>query len=324
MVDTTKSGQAVATESTDPFYSSTMRSLIEQLLTSISDPRELANYPVWSDPRTGRPYSLVAGESPYETAAYKGIAGLRTPTEFNEAANLYKDIAAYDPTLLGSAGKFTRETAQEYMSPYMKGVTDIAIRNAREEEARQRAEAGLAAARGGGYGSGRAAVADAMRAMALQRNIGDITATNQQRAFENAQQQFERDRAARLQYGQTNLSAEQFAQQQRLNAAGGLGALGTAAQTANLARLAALQGIGGAQRSQQQREIDAARSEYMNKRMWNLNNIQMALNAVRGYPLGSSTLTTSQAQQPSAGSQFWGNVGSGITNAYRFGTGWGP
>lgn len=307
MVDTTKSGQAVATESTDPFYSSTMRSLIEQLLTSISDPRELANYPVWSDPKTGKPYSLIAGQDPYETAAYQGIASLQAPAEFQQARDIYSRSANYVPQTFGQA------EAERYMSPYMQGVTNIAIRNAREEEARQRAAAGLAAARGGGYGGGRAAVADAMRAMALERNIGDITAENQQRAFENAQMQFERDRADR-QYGFT----------QALNAAGGLGALGTARQTADLGRLAALQGIGGARRSQAQREIDAARSEYMNKRMWNLNNIQMALNAVRGYPLGSSTLTTSQAQQPSAGSQFWGNVGSGITNAYRFGTGWGP
>ena len=49
----------------------------------------------------------------------------------------------------------------------------------------------------GAFGGSRQAVAQALAGEDLQRRLGEIQATGQQKAFENAQQQFERDRAAR-------------------------------------------------------------------------------------------------------------------------------
>lgn len=266
MAQTPTNGQTVSTTGIDPYWNEQLRKIWQQYSTAINDPKMYGNYPVWKD-ENGKPYALVAGEDPYETQAYAGIAGLREPDEYGRASSVYDEASRYNPTLFGDAeqigtpasfrefgdaaqiatpaafgpysqldpfqtrrfqqgeqfgqykgpqdvgqsGEFGAAQAQQYMSPYMQGVTNIAIRNAREEEARQRAQAGLSAARSGGYGGGRMAVADAMRAMGLNRAVGDITAEQQQKAFENAQQQYERDRQARLQYGQANIDAAQRA-----------------------------------------------------------------------------------------------------------------
>lgn len=115
---------------------------------------------------------------------------------------------------VGQPDVFGAERAQQYMSPYMQAVTDVAARKAREEAARQSAIGGLRAAQYGGLGASGQAIYNANLGRSLIQDIGDLYTKGQQSAYENAQQQYERDRAAAMQGYQLNQStqAQNFAQ----------------------------------------------------------------------------------------------------------------
>jgi hypothetical protein len=127
--------------------------------------------------------------------------------------------------------QFGGAQAQQYMDPYMQQVVNIQKQNAIEDAQRTQLGANLGAARQGTYGGARQLLAQGQREAALGKQLSDIQATGSQAAFQQAQQQFERDRAA----GMT-------AQQRNLEAALGVQQLGT--QTglqASLANLSAAQ-----------------------------------------------------------------------------------
>ena len=86
----------------------------------------------------------------------------------------------------------------QYMSPYMGAVTEAAqaeaARNAAQEQAMIRAQQGTT----GGFGGSRGAVQQQIAANAAQQRISDIGVQGRQSAYENAQEQFERDQARGL------------------------------------------------------------------------------------------------------------------------------
>ena len=95
--------------------------------------------------------------------------------------------------------QFGAAEAQQYMSPYMQQVVDISKQKAIEDAQKAQLSQNLAAARQGTYGGARQAVLQAEREKALGETLSDIQFRGQQAAFEQAQQQFERDRAAQMQ-----------------------------------------------------------------------------------------------------------------------------
>ena len=113
-------------------------------------------------------------------------------------------------------GQFGAEQAQQYMSPYMQQVVDVSKRRAIEDAQKTQLAANLGAARQGTYGGARQLLATTEREKALGTQLGDIQTRGLETAFGQAQQQFERDRAAQM-----------GAQQQNLQAALGVQQLGT-------------------------------------------------------------------------------------------------
>jgi hypothetical protein len=110
--------------------------------------------------------------------------------------------------------QFGSTQARQYMSPYAQNVTDIQKREAIRDARRGQVVQDLGSARQGTYGGSRQLLAGLERERNLGTQLGDIQARGSQAAYENAQQQFERDRAAGLTTGQQNLSAA--LQQQQL------------------------------------------------------------------------------------------------------------
>lgn len=141
---------------------------------------------------------------------------------------------------IGAPERFGTQAAQEYMSPYMQDVVDVQKREAIRSAQQSQLGANLAAARQGTYGGARQLLAQTERERALGTQLGDIQARGLEAAYGQAQQQFERDRAAQM-----------AAQQQNLQAALGVQQLGTqtglqtslanlsSAQQANVQNLAA-------------------------------------------------------------------------------------
>ena len=107
--------------------------------------------------------------------------------------------------------QFTAQTAQQYMSPYMQNVVDVQKREALRDAQIAQLGQNLGAARQGTYGGARQALLTGERERGLRTQLGDIQATGSEKAFGQAQQQFERDRAAQIQVGLANLTNEQQA-----------------------------------------------------------------------------------------------------------------
>ena len=103
--------------------------------------------------------------------------------------------------------QFGQEQAQQYISPYVQNVLDIQKQQAIADAQKGQLTQNLGAARQGTYGGSRQLLAATERERALGQQLGNIQATGLQSAYENAQQQFERDRNAQLGVGSTNLNA---------------------------------------------------------------------------------------------------------------------
>ena len=102
---------------------------------------------------------------------------------------------------------FGSEQAQQYMSPFLEQALEPQLRSAVSDARRAQVTQDLGAARQGTYGGSRQLLASMEREKNLGQQMGDIRARGMQSAFENAQQQFERDRAAGMTTGQQNLEA---------------------------------------------------------------------------------------------------------------------
>ena len=89
----------------------------------------------------------------------------------------------------------------------MQNVLDIQKQQAIADAQKGQLVQNLGAARQGTYGGARQLLATTERERALGQQLGNIQATGLQSAYENAQQQFERDRNAQLGVGTTNLNA---------------------------------------------------------------------------------------------------------------------
>jgi hypothetical protein len=121
---------------------------------------------------------------------------------------------------------FGNQAAEDYMSPYMQNVVDVQQREAQRSADIAGTQRGAQAARSGAFGGSRQAVMEAEAARNLATQKGDIQATGQQAAYQNAQQQFNADQARRMQAQQANQGAGLTAAQANLQALLGVQQLG--------------------------------------------------------------------------------------------------
>jgi hypothetical protein len=117
----------------------------------------------------------------------------------------------YNPNLqnynIDPASTFGQAQAQQYMSPYFQNVLDVQKREAITDAQKAQLMTNLGAARQGTYGGARQLLAGTERERALGMQMGDIQAKGLQSAYENAQQQFERDRNAGFNVNKANLDS---------------------------------------------------------------------------------------------------------------------
>lgn len=137
-----------------------------------------------------------------------------------------------------SAEMFSPEAAAYYMSPYQQAVTDIQMREARQQANIEKQNAAMGAIGRGTFGGARQALIQAERDRGTAQLLSDIQAKGGQAAFENAQKQFEADQQRRMAAQQINVQSGLQAalanqqmryntEQQNLNAALSVQNLGT-------------------------------------------------------------------------------------------------
>lgn len=169
-------------------------------------------------------------------------SGYQAPSAYQagQFANQFTAPGAYQAgqfdTGLGKVG-----SVQDYMSPYMTGVTDIASREARRQAdiTQQAQQAKLAQA--GAFGGGRDAIMRAEMARNLGAQLEDITTKGLQSAYDRAMQQ-------RMQEAQLGLTAQQAGEASRQFGA---------QQGMQGAQLGAQYGLAGQQASEASRQFGA-------------------------------------------------------------------
>lgn len=243
----------------------------------------------------------IADFTPAQQEAFKQIYGLQQPGEYNAAGQATG--AALGAAYGYAPGQFGTAQATQYMSPYQQAVTDIAKREATYEAANLNRQLGSQAAKAGAFGGSRFGVEQALLGSKLATNLSDIQTKGSQAAFENAQQQFERDRQAAA-------GAAQLRAQTGLTAGSQLANLGTAKQTSDLQRIQALSAAGEQQQAQQQQKLSQAYQDYLEKRDWERNQLGYLSGLIRGTPFSTTSTQSTQAPGPSSTSQA---LGLGIT-----------
>jgi hypothetical protein len=103
--------------------------------------------------------------------------------------------------------QFGQQQINQYMSPYMQNVVDTQKREAVRDAQKGQIVQDLGAARQGTYGGSRQLLAGLERERNLGTQLGDIQSRGLQSGYEQAAQQFERDRAAGMTAQQANLQA---------------------------------------------------------------------------------------------------------------------
>ncbi len=320
----------------------------------------------------------LAGFTPEQTGVQNEILARQTPGQFGLASNLAGtaglaslNAGQFDPATFNSQNvnaqqlqqyqmatpqMFGQQQADQYMSPYVQNVLDVTKRKAIEDAQKTQLMQNLGAARQGTYGGARQLLAGTERERALGQNLSDIQSTGLQAAYENAQQQFERDRTASMGADRTNLDAllgvQQLGSQQGLQAAlanqqsgleaqrmgeqsrqfgsqQGLAGLAQALQGAQtLGNLGQMQGQTDQARLAQQAEtaaqrqnldqqrLDLSYSDFLRQRDYPMEQLNYLNSIIRGLPVNLSSTQTAYATPPSLASQV-GGLGLGALGLYN-------
>ena len=190
----------------------------------------------------------------------EGIGNLRGIGQYNTGQFSQSDFdpyskfrqANYNEYGFQQPDMFTGESVGQYMSPYMQNVVDVQKQQAQLDFDRSQAGRDAAAVQAGAFGGSRQAVGDYLAQEGLARQMGDIQATGQQQAFQQAATQFGADRAAQM--DMERLRAAELARVQ----AGRAGELGRV-QTGEVGELARVQSGRAAEQARVQQAIEQSR-----------------------------------------------------------------
>jgi len=193
------------------------------------------------------------------------------------------------------AEAFGPDAISSRMSPYMQQVVDVQKERAILDAQRQGAGRAADAVQAGAFGGSRSAVQEALAGEALGRQLAEIQASGQQQAFEQAQQQLERDRAARAEAERIGIGAGESAGQQ----ARSLADLGAMARAGDIESARLLEQVGQGITAREQAGLDLAYQDFVRQRDFPRENLQFLSSILRGVPITPSTETTTmQAYNP--------------------------
>ena len=221
------------------------------------------------------------------TAAEGGIGGLDT-AQTNTTAGMNRALSG-----MGYQSQdFDSAQAQKYMSPYLQNVLDVQKNQAVLDFQRGQSGRASTAVQAGAFGGSRQGVQQALASEALQRQLGDIQATGQQKAFESAQQQFGADRDARSQAEKMGMSAAESLSSQSAQ----LAALGEKARAGDIESAQILEKIAKDRQSRSQAGLDVSYEDFVRQRDMPREDLTFLSSILRGVPVQPST-ETSKFQQ---------------------------
>jgi hypothetical protein len=206
-------------------------------------------------------------------------------------------------------------------------VTDVAVREARRQGDIERSRGAMGAIGRGTFGGARQALMQSEQDRNLAQNIGDIRAKGAQAGFENAQQQFERDQARRMQAAQLGQQGQQFAAglgkdiglaglQAGMEGAARTGALAATEQASDIERLKAQAASAAEPQALEQERLNQAYQQFMDRQNFQRSQLEYLSNILRGNAAALGTTQTQYAPAPSLASQLGGMglAGLGLYN----------
>ena len=269
----------------------------------------------------------IAGFQPMQQQAFQSAANMQPSAQVGLGSGIagMAGVGALNTNYQGGqfeGGQFDTQAAQQYMNPYTQNVVDYqksqALRDFQIAQPMRQAQA----VQQGAFGGSRSAIVDAEAQRSLNSQLQGITATGQQNAFQNAQQQFNADQARRLQAQGMGESSRQYGAglgmqglQTGLQAAGQLGQLGQT-QYGQQMGINQLQSQYGQQQQQQaQRPLDMAYQDFQNQQNYPYKQLGFMSDMIRGLPLGQQSTSSIYEQGPSTVQTLAGLGGA----AYGFG-----
>ena len=244
-----------------------------------------------------------------------------------------------------AAGRMNDPAAmQSYMNPYQQNVVDVEKREAARQADIRHQATGLDAAKSGSLGGYREGIMRSETERNLGQNMADIQTRGSQSAYQNAQQAYEQDRAARQfqaqneqnqyslyenakqQEGAMGLTAQQANQQaqlglqqnqmgyqqNQLQAGQQLAGYGQQGWQDQMDKLGILQGVGEAQQQQYQKQLDTSYNDFMRQQAFPWEQIGLYNNIIHGGAIQPGTYSQAYGPQASTGQQA---LGGGIAAA---------
>lgn len=222
---------------------------------------------------------LTAGASNLQNQAFSGIAGLVAPTMGTYTPKSYNEVGVSD----------------QYMSPYIQGVLDPQMAEARRQAEISRVSDASRLTRAGAYGGSRQAVMESEGQRGLQDQLNKIYGTGMENAYQTGRTQFNTEEERRR----------------------------AAQDTANkfgLETLAAQQTAGGIQRDIESEGIAADYGQFKEERDYPYKQVQYMQSLLQGLPVAAQSYNY---MEPSGLSSLMGGAG-GILQFLQgmgFGTG---
>jgi len=320
-----------------------------------------------SEAESLQPYRTYTGQRLAELSpAAERVLGRQTalglssgPQEGRDASQIARDVAAQTPTMAGQqltsfrpeaidvdyqverfqgqrpaerydAQAFDSGIAEMYMNPFQRLVTDIEKREATRSSDITGEQIESQAAQAGGLGGYREAILQSERQRNLGQQLGDIEARAQRDAFTQAQQQFERDRAAGIaarqanidaqlrarQLGLAGLQADQAGQQQRLASAQLLASQAPVQQQLAFDRLRAAQEAQETARNFRQAGLDIGYQDFLNQVAFPRQQLGFFSQILQGLPVTPGTQVSQYQPRPSTTQQLLG-LGLGGLGLYQ-------
>ena len=266
-----------------------------------------SNLPKYFEPYAIDMMKRAEAESKREYTPYKGQRLADENTDTMASRQMARDVASGGIAGLGTAQSgtsagmnralqgmgfqsqdFDSAQAQKYMSPYLQNVLDVQKQQAVLDFNRGQADRNAQAVQQGAFGGSRGAVQQALAGEGLQRQLAEIQATGQQKAFEQAQQQFGADRDARAQAEKMGLSAAESLSGQSAQ----LAALGEKARAGDIESAQLLEKIAKDRQARDQAGLDLAYEDFVRQRDMPREDLTFLSSILRGVPVQPSTETT--------------------------------
>ena len=304
----------------------------------------------------------IVGFNPQQQAAQQGIANLTTPGQLGTATQALGDVdtmsrataargltgalnynpGAIETLAMQTPGTFDATTRDQYMSPFSDAVTDRAIAEARRQGDVQANKFAMGSIGRGTFGGGREALMNTEGNARTNALIADLRAKGDQAAYESAQQQFERDRAAGMRAGEQNLVAERERRQMEqeggqfgaklqadlglqglstgISAAQVTGGIGKDQQILDLERLRTQAVTAEEQQQLDQQIADLKYQDFQDKQNYQRDLLAYQSDILRGNAPSLGQTSTNYARPPNLASQIGGLGVAGLGLYNKMGT----